>query len=356
MYNLFTEKRALKAELAQKESVTDSLFAAIDQAVDNLETQLLDAQEAKLDLEQAVEKRTAQLKEAQARLTEYEKRTLEYRITGGFAHEMRNALAGAQLDFKTTLNYKDQGKPSAEILKESATGLLKNISELHEEFQIPREKIATLVLPQIKTIAEIADHLAGVHADVSHDLDRGLSITTQIRDYARMSELKPGNELIDIVPLLKNYGDRYSQDFDRIGISYSVEGIEDAVVKADEIHMNSIFSNLILNAKDALEEQDAEGRGQRAGRKEINVTVERKEGETGNIFGITVTDNGPGIPEENLHEIFEPFYSTKPSTGTGLGLGVVRRLVQLYGGTIDVESENGKGTMFTITLKENLNG
>jgi hypothetical protein len=83
------------------------------------------------NLETRVEERTQELKEAQAQLLEAEKRTFEHRITGGFAHEMRNALAGAQLEFKTTLNYKDQGKPSAEILKGSATTLLKNIADLH---------------------------------------------------------------------------------------------------------------------------------------------------------------------------------------------------------------------------------
>jgi signal transduction histidine kinase/predicted hydrocarbon binding protein len=294
--------------------------------------------------EGVIDQRTRELSEAQAQLIEAEKRTLEHRITGGFAHEMRNALAGAQLEFKTTLNYRDRGKSSAEVLKESATNLLKNISQVHEKYSIPREEIANLLLPELKTIAEIADHLAGVHADVSHDLNRGLSITTQIRDYARMSELKPGHESIDIIPLLKSYGDRYSQDFDRIGITYTVEGLETAVVSGDETHINSILSNLVLNAKDALEEVEVDRP------KEIKATVEKRDDETGNFFVITVADNGPGIPEENLGEIFEPFYSTKPTTGTGLGLGVTKRLVQLYGGTIDVESKVGDGTKFTVTM------
>ncbi len=100
--------------------------------------------------------------------------------------------------------------------------------------------------------------------------------------------------------------------------------LETAIVKADETHINSIFSNLILNAKDALEEIETDRP------KEIRVTVEKRDDETGSVFDITVTDNGPGIPEESLNEIFEPFYSTKPTTGTGLGLGVVKRLVKLY--------------------------
>jgi len=294
-------------------------------------------------LEEIVDQRTKELREAQSKLIESEKRILEHRITGGFAHEMRNALAGAQLEFKATLNYKDQGKPSAEILKESATKLLKNIADLHEEFNIPRGKIATLLLPELKTIAEIADHLSESLSGVANDLDRGLSITTQIRDYAQMSELKPGDAEVDIAQMLKGYGDRYSQDFERIGISYSVEGLDKAIVKADEIHINSIFSNLVLNAKDALEELEGDRQ------KEINVTI-RKDDEEESPFIVKVSDNGPGIPEENLNEIFEPFFSTKPTSGTGLGLGIVKRLVQLYGGTIEVKSKVGEGTRFSVTL------
>ena len=302
------------------------------------------------NLEEIVDQRTKELREAQFKLIESEKRILEHRITGGFAHEMRNALSGAQLEFKSTLNYKGQGKPSAEILKDSATNLLKNIADLHEEFNIPRDKISTLLLPEIKTIAEISDHLAGVHADVSHDLDRGLSITTQIRDYARMSEIKPGDAEVDVVSLLKGYKDRYSQDFEKIGITYSVEGLENAVVNADETHINSIFSNLILNAKDAIEELGGKSGEQRTGRKEINVTVETVGEEGKRELKIEVRDNGLGIPEESLHELFEPFYSTKPTTGTGLGLGIVKRLVKLYDGDIEVESKTGEGTVFSVVL------
>jgi signal transduction histidine kinase len=314
------------------------------QIIDELEQKIEEINNVRINQDRIIELRTQDLKQAQAQLLKSEKSTLEHRITGGFAHEMRNALAGAQLEFKTTLNYKDQGKPSAEILKESATKLLKNIAELHSEFKIPRERIATLLLPELKTIAEIADHLGVVISDVSSDLDRGLSITTQIRNYAKMSEIKPGEEAIDIGRLLRTYEDRYRQDFERIGITYAVEGLEEAVIKADETHINSIFSNLILNAKDALEEVETEQA------KEIKVTVEKRDDETGDVFVITAADNGPGIPEESLNEIFEPFYSTKPTTGTGLGLGIVKRLVNLYDGEIQVESEVDKGTVFKIIL------
>ena len=66
---------------------------------------------------------------------------------------------------------------------------------------------------------------------------------------------------------------------------------------------------------------------------------------------VTVTDNGCGMPEENLPKIFEPFFTTKPvGQGTGLGLSVSYGIVKTHKGNIDIQSEPGKGTMFTILL------
>ncbi|HKW86203.1 MAG TPA: ATP-binding protein, partial [Nitrospiraceae bacterium] len=65
-------------------------------------------------------------------------------------------------------------------------------------------------------------------------------------------------------------------------------------------------------------------------------------------------DTGCGIPKALLHRIFDPFFTTKePGEGTGLGLSIVYRIVAKYGGQINVESEEGKGTTFTITFPLN---
>jgi len=320
-------------------------YSELKEAYDKLDESHEKLAELNLTLEKRVEERTAELKQTQTKLLESEKRSLEHRITGGFAHEMRNALAGAQLEFKTTLNYQDKGKTSAELLKDSATALLKNISDIHQEFGIPREKIASHFIPELKTIANIADHLSETISGVSRDLDRGLSITSQIRDYAKMSEFKAGDTQVDIIRLLKGYENQYRREFDEHGIQYSVSGVGTAVVKADETHLNSIFSNLVLNAKDALADNEIEA-------PQISVSVENIDKQ----ILVKVSDNGPGIQQGHLKEIFEPFFSTKPTSGTGLGLGIVKRMAQLYSGQVDVESKIGVGTIFTITLPGDNNG
>jgi signal transduction histidine kinase len=65
----------------------------------------------------------------------------------------------------------------------------------------------------------------------------------------------------------------------------------------------------------------------------------------------TIQDAGPGIPQEYLSKIFDPFFTTKDQgKGTGLGLNIVHRLIENYGGSISVESIVGLGTTFTITF------
>jgi signal transduction histidine kinase len=67
---------------------------------------------------------------------------------------------------------------------------------------------------------------------------------------------------------------------------------------------------------------------------------------------IRIEDSGPGIPEENLKKVFDPFFSTKPTgRGTGLGLSVSQQIVEMHGGTIDVGNRESGGARVTITLK-----
>ena len=313
----------------------------VKQALEKAEEIQIEHKEQILNRDKIIDERTKQLRETQAKLVEAEKRSLEHRITGGFAHEMRNALTGAQLELKAVLDYREQGKGATEIIKEAATQLLKQIKDLQTEYQIPKDQITLTLIPSIKKIAEVIESLSETHQDVYHDLERGLSITSLIRDYAKLSELRPGNDSVDIVAMLKGYETKYAKDFSNHMIRYSVTGPDTLILQGDETHFNSIFSNLILNARDALIETNKED-------KEIRISLETIEKDRKPQIEIKVRDNGPGILEKHLPEIFEPFFSTKPSSGTGLGLSVVKRLVEVYGGRIDFESKVNEWTTFTI--------
>jgi PAS domain S-box-containing protein len=100
--------------------------------------------------------------------------------------------------------------------------------------------------------------------------------------------------------------------------------------------LNQVFMNLLVNAAQAI-----------VGRGSISV----RTGCSGDRVWIEIADTGTGIPPEHLQRIFDPFFTTKPvGKGTGLGLSVSYSIVQKHHGTIDVESEAGRGTTFRIWL------
>lgn len=105
-------------------------------------------------------------------------------------------------------------------------------------------------------------------------------------------------------------------------------------------HIHQVLVNLLLNAVDAMQEEDAP---------EITIVTSQLADPEG--IKICVSDVGTGIPEKHIDRIFEPFFTTKEvGSGTGLGLSVSHGIIKKIGGAIEVDSEEGKGTTFTITL------
>jgi signal transduction histidine kinase len=154
--------------------------------------------------------------------------------------------------------------------KEAPTNLLKQIKALQTEYQIPKEQITQTPISPLEEIAQVTDFLSETHQDVYHDLERGLSITSQIRDYAKLAELRPGNDPVDLAVSLRGYETRYAKAFDDQKIRYSVSGPASLILQGDETHFNSIFCNLILNARGAPMETEK-------GEKEIQVSIEPLE-------------------------------------------------------------------------------
>lgn len=106
-------------------------------------------------------------------------------------------------------------------------------------------------------------------------------------------------------------------------------------VRSNQNQLQEVLLNLILNACQAM--------GEKGGRLALSAHP------NGSTVILKVEDNGPGIPAGALRKVFDPFYTTKAS-GTGLGLFVTQRIIKSHGGTIELESTEGKGTCFTIHL------
>jgi two-component system NtrC family sensor kinase len=112
------------------------------------------------------------------------------------------------------------------------------------------------------------------------------------------------------------------------------------LIKCYPAQLNQVIMNLLVNAGHAIEKQG-------------DITV-RTWHDGDNAF-FSVADTGCGIPEANLQRIFEPFFTTKETgKGTGLGLSIVYEIVRKHNGTIQVESEPGRGTTFTVSLPAGL--
>jgi signal transduction histidine kinase len=113
-------------------------------------------------------------------------------------------------------------------------------------------------------------------------------------------------------------------------------------IMVDYFQMQQVFMNIIINAEYFMTE--AHGRGT------LTITT-KKQNDT---VKISIADDGPGIPQENLNRIFDPFFTTKePGKGTGLGLSICRSIVTEHGGQIYVSSQLGKGTTIFVDLPIN---
>ncbi|HEX4384337.1 MAG TPA: PAS domain S-box protein, partial [Myxococcales bacterium] len=112
-------------------------------------------------------------------------------------------------------------------------------------------------------------------------------------------------------------------------------------VRANEARLGQVFINLLVNAAQAMPEGNVD---------ENILRVVGRADATGNAV-VEIHDSGCGIPAENLDRIFEPFFTTKPiGEGTGLGLAICHGIISSLGGTLSVQSEVGRGTVFRVVL------
>jgi signal transduction histidine kinase len=182
------------------------------------------------------------------------------------------------------------------------------------------------------------------------EINRISIIIRQLLDYSRQSDEKP--EIIGVHEVIKDVSDivKYQPFMTNIEIRLSLEAENDNIL-ADSNQLRQIFLNLIINAADAISSSQNEQSGRLMVASEVIKEADPEAINSRPTLKISFADNGAGIPEESIGNIFDPFYTTKePGKGTGLGLFVCFSLIDGMGGKIKAQSSGKEGTRMIIYL------
>lgn len=242
-------------------------------------------------LVKAYNKMILQIQDQKERLSHTEREHAWREMAKQVAHEVKNPLTPMKL---TIQNFERKFDP--------------NDPDIHEKVH----KMSSTMVEQIDLIATVA---------------------TAFSQFAQLPE--KNNEVFNLSAEIGNIIEIFGGD--QIFVHSNKDDIQ---INMDKIYLNRIITNLITNAKQA----EAPGRNLI-----INIDVEQ----INKRITIHVEDNGIGIPEDIQHRIFEPNFTSKNS-GMGLGLTMVRKMIEDYNGEISVKSVEGAGARFTILLPSNV--
>ena len=178
--------------------------------------------------------------------------------------------------------------------------------------------------------------------DINNEIDRLSAVVSDLLTLVQMDSqnVKLSRENLSIAQLIKENAHRLQPIADQKKQKIALSLSDPCDIYADKSKLNQVIYNLMENAVKYTQNGGT-----------IRVSLQRQ----GRDARFTVSDNGPGIPKENLPHIFDRFYRvdkarSREKGGTGLGLSIVHQLVLLHGGAISVESEEGKGATFIVEL------
>jgi histidine kinase len=181
--------------------------------------------------------------------------------------------------------------------------------------------------------------------EIDGHVDRATKIINHMREFGRKSDKRL--DPISVNDVLSKTSEIFSQQLRARGIDV-IWDLADKLprVKADANRLEQVFINLLINARDSIEEKN-QANPHLKGEKKILLTSRRRDA----LVQVEVRDTGKGIPRAIIGKIFEPFFTTKEvGKGTGLGLSISYQIIHDFGGTIRAHSREGEGAVFVISF------
>lgn len=252
-------------------------------------------------------------------------------------------------DFSQRVQVKDKGE-----VGEMANTFNFMASDLEQAEQLQRNMVADIAHELRTPLSNLRGYLEAVRdgvikpdADTIRSLDEEAALLSRLVDDLQELSLAEAGEL-KLVCQAENIGELIKQTVGGLQTQAATKGLSVSVdlpdrlpaVNIDSPRISQVLRNLLENALAHTAEGDA-----------ITVTATQQ----GNWVEVSVVDTGEGIPAEGLPNIFERFYRVDKSRarttgGSGLGLTIAKRLVEAHGGTIQAQSEQGKGSCFSFTV------
>jgi signal transduction histidine kinase len=261
-----------------------------------------------------------------------------YRVASGqFRHEINNSLGVVRdyvnnvVDDSSDNGHKSQMRAKIELLRNVLENLTDRIPDLSPDM---KSKIMQVSDDLEKLNVKL---LSGLNDIVLKGVETGLNLAERLRKYERIDQDNTYHD-INLKNIIEHVFEEKSSPLACEKISFQINADIGINLRGSEELFIIMFRNLLNNSIDALKAE-----------KSTNRTISVSANTTGDkIISIQWEDNGIGIPADDHEKIFQPFYTTKPTSGSGLGLPMVQKIVEKYGGKIRVDSKIDNYTKFTI--------
>ena len=298
-----------------------AMQAKLEEYAQNLEKRVDERTKELMEQNVRLEKALQQLKEAQVQLLQAEKMASLGQLSAGVAHEINNPIGFINSNLNTLKKYIQNIEEYSHRVDRVISG--GDSTAIEELARLKRNKKIDFILDDVASV--IDESLEGT--------ERVKIIVSDLKSFSYQDR---ENKL----PYDLNKGIKSTLNIVWNELKYKAEVIEELAdlppVKCYPQQINQVILNLLVNASQAIE-----------GKGKITVRTILQ----GDEVVIEISDNGSGIDPENLPKIFEPFYTTKDcGKGTGLGLSISYSIIERHGGSIEVDSEVGKGSTFRVHL------